>query len=297
VAHPLKALLGGHAVAHFPTLGKIYGANAALLLSSLCFWEGKGVDPDWSYKSAEDIYNETGLTENEQRSARARLVKCKAIQEERRGIPYRLWYRVNWDTLNAHLAQFGEDGSFKAYEDKRRTNAQPKKPVAPETIEQSSSLDNGNPVLEIIEDSGSIVSDAIQIDPDLPTDELNSQSVKAEWDALPSASNAPMVDNGLNPILPEEVHLFDALNLERRARHYTPFSRFKTTKQREKFRGCVTIFNGSTNRQVDEIIANGRTDIEGVVNALDWRRRKHTKNVPQDTAGAGIVAGDGSFYG
>lgn len=287
MAHPLKALIGGRSVAHFATLGKIYGSNSALLLSSLCFWEGKGVDPDWSYKSAEEIYDETGMTENEQRSARSRLVKCGVIQEERRGIPYRLWYRVNWDTLNAHLTQFAEDASFKAYEDKRRTNAQPKKPSPP---------NNGNPVPDIIENREPIISDAIQIVPDLPTEETISDL--EAWNAIPSASNAPLVDNGLIPILPEEVHLFDALNKERAARHYTPFSRFKTTKQREKFRGCVAVFNGSTDRQVDEIIANGRTDIEGVVNALDWRRRnRHGKNLPPSDGFKVQINGDGSFYG
>jgi hypothetical protein len=290
VAHPLKSMLSGRTVAHFPTLGKIYGANAALLLSSLCFWVGKGVDPDWSYKSADELYDETGLTDNEQVSARARLVKSGVISEARKGRPCRLWYKVNWDILNEHLAKFGEDESFKAYEDKRRQNKPPKTTTA-------SSPNNGEQDSQIMENCIPILSETVQSNPELTTDELNSQSVRAEWDALPSASDAPIVDNGLNPILPEEVHLFDALNLERRARHYTPFVRFKTTKQREKFRGCVTVFNGSTNRQVDEIIANGRTDIEGVVNALDWRRRQHTKNIPSGTGFEVKVAGDGSFYG
>lgn len=290
MAHPLKAILGGHAVAHFPTLGKIYGSNAALLLSSLCFWEGKGVDPDWSYKPATEIYDETGLTDNEQITARRRLVKSGVITEERRGIHRRMWYKVNWDTLQMHLSEFAKDANFKVYADKRRANKPPKH--AAEVCPPN----NGDEVPQNMGDKSPILRDTIQIDPELPTSETK---VSAEdlWNAIPSAADAPITDNGLIAILPEEVHLFAALNLERAARHYAPFVRFKTTKQREKFRGCVEVFNGSTNKQVDEIIANGKTDIEGVVNALDWRRRNHTKNMPQAQGFEVKVQGDGSFYG
>lgn len=100
-----------------------------------------------------------------------------------------------------------------------------------------------------------------------------ASSVQEDWDAIPSASSAEPVDNGLIPILPEEKHLFEALNIERKAQRRTLFVRFKTTKQREKFRESIAVFNGATNRNVDEIIANGKTDIDGVVNVLDYRRR------------------------
>ena len=257
----------GRAIAHFPTLGKIYGSNSALLLSILCFWDGKGVDPEWVYKTANEIYDETGLTEEEQRSARARLVTSGAIKEDRRGIHRKMWFQVQWDAIESHLTSFQDDPKFKAYSDKRRNNKQPQKLV----LDNSEETCGGNfreQVLDNSENKSPIIPTTIQSKPELTTKEI--------WDSLPSARNAQLKDNGLIPVLPEEKHLFDALNTERKARNYVSFVRFKTTKQREKFRGCVAFFNGSTNTQIDEIIANGKTDIAGVVNALDWRRRNNT---------------------
>jgi hypothetical protein len=113
--------------------------------------------------------------------------------------------------------------------------------------------------------------------PDASSPDTSSEQ---EWDSIPSASTAEVKDNGLMPILPEERHLFESLNVERSARRRSPLVRFKTTKQREKFRECVAAFNGSTNKQVDEIIANGKTDLEGVVNVLAWRFRNPQRPKP-----------------
>jgi hypothetical protein len=119
----------------------------------------------------------------------------------------------------------------------------------------------------------------------LPND--SGKSTDELWASMPSASEVNEIrDNGLIPILNEEKHLFDALNVERAARNYVAFGQFKTTKQRGKFRECIDYFNGETNIQVDEIISNGKRDIDGVVNALHWRLREARKKIPSYRARA-----------
>ena len=63
-------------VAYLPVLSRVLGSvNAGLLLSQLLYWQGKGKDPDWIYKTVEDIRNELGLSKAQQKTA---LAKCKS---------------------------------------------------------------------------------------------------------------------------------------------------------------------------------------------------------------------------
>jgi len=289
VSHPLKALLGGKTISHFGTLGKIYGVHAGMLLAQLCFWDGKGVDPEWTYKTAEEIYNELGMTEAEQKTARAHLVKCGVIAQKRKGNPYRYWFKINMEVLEMHLAQFEQDPKFRAFEDKRRKNTFKKDPNAQVIAALNDAMSPDN-----MQQHPPILSLAVHRVPEITTEEnnfsttgedLQNQSSDAMWDALPSASTADIVDNGLIPMWAEEKHLFKALNVERAARHYTPYTRFNTTKQREKFRRSVAVFNGTTTQHIDEIIENGKRDLEGVVNVLDgrrkrWRGESHAESPP-----------------
>ena len=77
-----------------------FGAFAGIYLRQLVFWSDKGMDPNgWIYKSEEEWEAETGLSRDGQRKARKALDKFEVLESERRGLPCRLWYRVNFEKL------------------------------------------------------------------------------------------------------------------------------------------------------------------------------------------------------
>lgn len=80
------------------------GIAAALFLSQAIYWHNRTKDDGkWFYKSQAEWEEETGLTRYEQEGARAKLIKAGVLEECRRGVPAKLYYRVNMTALRAHL--------------------------------------------------------------------------------------------------------------------------------------------------------------------------------------------------
>ncbi len=80
---------------------------AALFLSQSVYWQ-KRCPPNrggWWWKSIDDWEKETGLNYNEQRKARKSLVNIGVLEEEKKGVPCRTWYRVNLEKLES-IIQF-----------------------------------------------------------------------------------------------------------------------------------------------------------------------------------------------
>lgn len=70
--------------------------TAALMLSQAVYWQRRTHDPEgWWWKTMEDWTEETGLSRKEQESARRRLKTIGLLEEERRGVPARLYFRVD----------------------------------------------------------------------------------------------------------------------------------------------------------------------------------------------------------
>ena len=80
------------------------GIPAALFLSQAIYWHNRTKDDGkWFYKSQIEWEEETGLTRYEQEGARAKLIKAGVLEELRRGVPAKLYYRVNMKALRASL--------------------------------------------------------------------------------------------------------------------------------------------------------------------------------------------------
>lgn len=80
------------------------GVTGAVLLSQLVYWHNR-MDGEWFYKTQSEIKAETGLTREEQETARRRLISAGVIEEERRGVPAKLFFRVKADHLESLLLQ------------------------------------------------------------------------------------------------------------------------------------------------------------------------------------------------
>jgi hypothetical protein len=93
----------GRPVVYYPSLNAITGGVAAtVFLANLCQWSGTQRDPDgWIFKTQAAIAVETGLSRREQETARKQLRNAALLREERRGVPARLYYQVQIETLNA----------------------------------------------------------------------------------------------------------------------------------------------------------------------------------------------------
>lgn len=80
------------------------GITGALMLSQALYWSRRTQeDTDWFYKTQAEWEDETGLTRYEQESARSKLCKLGVLEEMKRGIPCKLFYRVNIEKLSEIL--------------------------------------------------------------------------------------------------------------------------------------------------------------------------------------------------
>ena len=84
-------------IAFNPSFKKITGStNAALLLSQAFYWTKRATLPDgWFWKTRNEWMEETGLTETELDTAREKCRVVGVIEEDLRGVPATLHYRVN----------------------------------------------------------------------------------------------------------------------------------------------------------------------------------------------------------
>jgi hypothetical protein len=96
----MRHLLSDRIVAFHPSLAlALGGVNEALIFQQIAYWTGKGADPEWVYKTRAEFYEETTLTRTQQENARKNLRRLGVIEEERRGLPARIYFRINWDVL------------------------------------------------------------------------------------------------------------------------------------------------------------------------------------------------------
>jgi hypothetical protein len=80
--------------------------KAAILLCQLLYWHGKGEDdPEWFFKTIEELYEETGLTRYEQDSAIRKCKKRGFIEVRKKGIPSKRYFRVNLERLASELSK------------------------------------------------------------------------------------------------------------------------------------------------------------------------------------------------
>jgi len=101
-----------------------FGPAAGIYLRQLVFWTGKrSIDPDWIYKTEEEMEAETGLRRRGQRKARKVLGSCGVLQERYRGLPRKLWYRVDLVKLAELLEEPG--GAMNQWKRGRRYSKDP----------------------------------------------------------------------------------------------------------------------------------------------------------------------------
>lgn len=88
----------------------LQSTKAAVLLAQMIYWTRQGCfiekNNGWFFKNAVTWQEETGLSLQEQRTARKHLLSAGLISEERKGMPAKLYTKVNLDVLQAKLLPF-----------------------------------------------------------------------------------------------------------------------------------------------------------------------------------------------
>jgi hypothetical protein len=97
--------IAGDAVAFYPAFRKVLGLNATAtqFLSQAVYWTERTED-GWFYKTSEEWNEELGLTLEEVKGARKKLKSIGILSEQRKGIPAKLYYKVDTDELLAVLS-------------------------------------------------------------------------------------------------------------------------------------------------------------------------------------------------
>ncbi|MDN8599038.1 conserved phage C-terminal domain-containing protein [Citrobacter sp. S2-9] len=95
------------------------GPVAAVFLSQLVYWHNR-MDGGWMYKTQADIASETALTRDEQETARKRLVLLGVLEEDRRGVPATMHYRINAERLEVLLLETVQPAKRSVSQDKTR---------------------------------------------------------------------------------------------------------------------------------------------------------------------------------
>ena len=92
----------GRPIAYYPGLRSITGSTTAtIFICQFIYWTGKESAKDgWIYKTSADIEEETGLSYEEQKTARGKLVKAGLMEENYARLEHQMYFKVDLDKLN-----------------------------------------------------------------------------------------------------------------------------------------------------------------------------------------------------
>lgn len=101
----------GQAIGYYPELTKVFGSvTASILFAQLFYWQPKASSELGVYKTAEELERETGLSVDEQRGARKRLVKLGVLVETHKRLEHKIYFRIDeaafdalWDARFAEI--------------------------------------------------------------------------------------------------------------------------------------------------------------------------------------------------
>ena len=86
------------------------GVTGAVMLGQAVYWSSRTKDSSgWFYKTQSEWESETALTRYEQEGARKKLKKLGILQEMKRGVPCKVFYRVDFQQLSLLLFQYVEN--------------------------------------------------------------------------------------------------------------------------------------------------------------------------------------------
>lgn len=104
--YPIPSHLLDKPIAFHRCYAAISGSvTAGLMLAQALYWTPREPRGDgWFYKTRDQWHEETCLTRSEQETARKKLKQRGLMQEELRGLPAQLWFKVNIEMVAQSLS-------------------------------------------------------------------------------------------------------------------------------------------------------------------------------------------------
>ena len=99
----------GRPVVFYPRLGRFFGSNnAAVLFAQLSYWLERTNDPEGVFKTADEWTEETGLSVQEQRTARAAMKARGYLIEKHYRFAHRIYYKLDFERIDNDFLAFSE---------------------------------------------------------------------------------------------------------------------------------------------------------------------------------------------
>ncbi|EKN3736511.1 TPA: hypothetical protein ACPZQZ_001274 [Yersinia enterocolitica] len=96
----------GRPIAYYPGLVPYLGSvNAVILFCQFFYWTGKETSEFGIFKTTEEIESETGLTYEEQLTARKKLKQAGVLKETNKRLEHRIYYQIDTGRLDGMLSQ------------------------------------------------------------------------------------------------------------------------------------------------------------------------------------------------
>jgi hypothetical protein len=91
-------------VAYYPELAEVLGGrDEALFVQQIAHWADWSKNDGWVFRTKEELNEELYMPPSTQYRVRGRLKKLGVLEEELRGMPRKLFYRVNFDKIESLL--------------------------------------------------------------------------------------------------------------------------------------------------------------------------------------------------
>ena len=106
-------MLAAKPIAYNPALAEALGSvNAGLLMAQLLYWQNKGSDSNWIYKTIEEMRQETGLSRANQETALKQIKAKGLIDVKLAGVPAKRHFKINLNRLTNYLTSLLESGKL-----------------------------------------------------------------------------------------------------------------------------------------------------------------------------------------
>ena len=126
----IQSIFGSRIVSFHAVFARAIGSvPAAVMLSQAFFWQEKAKSKDgvkigeemFFSKTGEEWYDETGLTESQQLTARKHLLSAGFWVEQRAGLPAKMCYRIDIETLVAVISRYLKTGQQVAIDNRKQS--------------------------------------------------------------------------------------------------------------------------------------------------------------------------------
>ncbi|WP_448309672.1 DNA-binding protein [Pantoea sp. PGP6] len=187
----------GRPVAYYPGLVKLMGSpHAVIFFSQIFYWQDKAHAVEGAHKTREAIQEETGLTFDQQATARKQLVSRGILIETHKRLQHKVYFRIDCERLDEIISENNEllrKGESRFREEGKPNFGKAEKPSSP-TLEspRRQSGESGFDHTEITSETTSeITSDgtsAKAAEPSRNAKQDYSPEFEEAWQAYPKRS-------------------------------------------------------------------------------------------------------------